>query len=150
MIIAERKFTINSSRERIWECVIIALMRCIPFEGMQFADERSFSAILRMKMGFITLPVRVKMEIIDIVKLETLVTTLQARGLGGLVRFNQKATFTLTPVDESKTEISVKMEAEGMAPLLKIFLLWKVKSFASESLDSVGVLLKEWTEPQSV
>ena len=125
-------------------------MRCIPFEGMQFADERSFSAILRMRMGFLTLPVRIKMEIIDIVKLESIATTLQARGLGGLVWFNQKATFTLTTVDESKTEVASKMEAEGMATFLRIFLLWKVKSFARDSLDSVGVLLKKWTEPQSV
>lgn len=145
MIIAERKFTINSSRERIWECIIKALMRCIPFEGMQFADERSFSAILRMKMGFITLPVRIKMEIIDMVKLESIVTTLQARGLGGLVWFNQKATFTLTTVDESKTEVASKMEAEGMAFLLRTLLLWKVKGFARETLDGLEVLLKQWT-----
>lgn len=145
MIIADRKFTINSPRERIWEYIIRALMRCMSFEGMQFTDERSFSAILRMKMGFITLPVRVKMEIIDIVKLESIVTTLQARGLGGLVWFNQKATFTLTTVDESKTEVASKMEAEGMAFLLRTLLLWKVKSFARETLDSLEVLLKQWT-----
>jgi len=145
LIIADRKFTINSPRERIWEYIIMALMRCMSFEGMQFADERSFSAILRMKMGFITLPVRIKMEIIDIVKLESIVTTLQARGLGGLVWFNQKATFTLTTVDESKTEVASKMEAEGMAFLLRTLLLWKVKGFARETLDSLEVLLKQWT-----
>ena len=96
-------------------------------------------------MGFITLPVRIKMEIIDMVKLESIVTTLQARGLGGLVWFNQKATFTLTTVDESKTEVASKMEAEGMAFLLKTLLLWKVKGFARETLDGLEVLLKQWT-----
>ena len=144
MIIAEKKFIINSSRERIWECIIRALMRCIPFEGIQFADERSFAALLKIKIGFITLPMQAKMDIVDIVEPETLVTTLNMRGMQGLVWLNQKSTFSLTAIDENKTEVAGKLAAEGIAPLLRLFLLWKVKSFARESLDNVADLLVQW------
>ncbi len=150
MIIADTKFVINSSRERIWECLIMALMRCIPFERMEFADERSFSALLKIRIGFIALPMQVKMDIVDIIEPETIVTTLKARGMRGMVWLNQKATFKLTAIDKAKTEVAGKLVAEGMATILRIFLLWRVKSFASDSLVSVKGLLKEWTEHQAV
>jgi len=145
MIIANREFTIDSSRERIWECVVKALMRCMPFEGIQFADERTFSALLRVRIGSIALPMRVTIEIVDIEKLETIAANIKATGIWGLVWFNQKATFTLTTVEENNTEVTATIVAEGMAFLLRTLLLWKVKSFANDSLHSVERFLREWT-----
>lgn len=145
MIIADRKFVINSSRERIWEVLVRALMTCIKLEGMELEDEKTFRAQLKVRMGFIALPMHVKMEIIDILEPETLVTVLKGRGVGGMVWLNQKASFTLTSIDEGKTELACKWMVKEMGSLVRMLLLWKVKSFVTAALDSIKDLVEEWT-----
>jgi len=112
---------------------------------MQFADERSFSAQLRIKVGFFTLPLKVTSNITDIVEPERLTTSLEAKGLGGSIWLDQEVTFVLNPVGENGTEIKSQVISERMSPLLRIFLLWKVRSFSIECLVGIERLLKKWT-----
>ena len=145
MIIADKKFIINSSREKIWECVLKALMRCMSFEAMQFTNERAFSALLRLRIGFIALPMHVKVEIVNIEKFETIEAKIRAKGMGELIWFNQRVSFTLMAINKSKTEVTAEIVNERMALVLRTLLLWKVKNFARETLDRLEVLLRQWT-----
>ena len=144
MIIAEAKFIVNTSRERIWQLLLKAMMNCVSFERMQLIDARNFQGQLTMKMGFISLPMDVKLELADLSPLEFLVTLLKAKSLLGIIWLNQRATFTLLAVDKGKTEVSCQVAEEGMATLLRMFFLWKVKSFASLVLKGVEDRLRQW------
>ena len=105
---------------------------------------RSFSAILRMKISFITLPMEVDIEIVDIVPSESLSTILRAKGLGGVAWLNQRSAFKLTPVDESRTEIDAEIFSEGMSSLLRVVFMPKVKKIARDSFKSLEERLKQW------
>ena len=144
MIIAQRKFVIDSPRERIWELILRAVMRLMPFEKMEIKNPRSFGALLKVKIGPITLSMQAQGDIVDIVPPESVVTVLKARGMGGLVWLNQRAIFTLTPVAEGKTEINCEVADEGMAPLLRTLLSWKVKSFTEEAFKGLEERLRQW------
>ncbi len=144
MIVADKNFIIDSPRERVWQLLLRVVMRCMPFESMELVDEKNYFALLKIGIGCIALPVRVQIEITDIFEPESLVTILKARGMGGMVWLNQKATFTLTSLSESKTQVTCNLVAQGMARLLRIFFLWRVKSFAQGSLENIEALLRQW------
>ena len=144
MVIAEKKFTIDTSRERIWSLILKAVLRFMPFERMEVLSEKNFRALLRIKMGFISLPMKVDIEIADISAPEFLVTVIKAKGMRGMVWLNQKSTFKLRKIGEDKTEIACELEEEGMAPLLRMFFLPKVKSFAEDAFKSFEERLRQW------
>jgi len=144
MIIEERKFIIDASRERIWDLLLRTTLRLMPFERCNIHSQNEFSAILRVKIAFISLPMQVEIKIVDIVPPETLNTILKAKGMGGIVWLDQKSTFKLMPIDEDKTEIDAKIVAEGMSPLIRAFLLPMVKSFARDSLKNLEERLRQW------
>ena len=144
MIIAERKFIISNSRQRIWELILKAALRFMPFERMKPISERSIQALLRVKIGFINLPLNVEVEIADISPPESLATVLKAKCMGGLVCLNQRSIFTLRPINEVKTEVDCKIVEEGMSVLFRIFLLWWVKRYARDTFNSIEARLREW------
>ena len=145
MLIAERTFVIDATRERIWELLLRATLRLMPFERCNIRSETAFSALLRMKVAFVSLPMDVDMNIVDIVPPETLNTELKAKGMGGMVWINQKSTFALKAVGESKTEVTAIIVAEGMAHILKIFFVPMVKKFAAASFKNLEELLRSFT-----
>ena len=144
MMISEKKFTIDTSWERIWSLILKAVLRFMPFERMEVLSEKNFRALLRIKMGFISLPMKVNIEIADISAPESLVTVIKAKGIRGLVWLNLKSTFRLTKIGEGKTEIACELEEEEMAPLLRMFFLPKVKSFAGDAFKSFEERLRQW------
>jgi carbon monoxide dehydrogenase subunit G len=144
MFIGERKFIIDASRQRIWDLLLRATMRLMPFERCDIHSQTEFSALLRMKMGPITLPMQVEIKIVDIVSPESLNTILKAKGMGGIVWINLKSIFKLTAIDGGKTEVDAKIFAEGMSPLLRLLFLPKVRSFARNSYKFLEERLRQW------
>jgi len=143
-IIAEKTFLVEGTQKRAWDCLTKALLRAMPLEQMNFINERSFSALLIMKMSPLTLPMRVNLEITELEEPERMISKIKAEGLRGLIRFEQKTSFTLHATGPEQTQIEGKMAAESMSFVLRFFLNRKVKSFARESLDQVESLLKQW------
>lgn len=144
MMIAEKTFKVAGSQEKIWEFLTKALLRSIPFEQVQFTDERGFSALLRLKVGSLTFPTKVTVAILNMVEPETFVAKISLTGMGGIIQLDQIASFDVKGSNNAPTEVAAKLEAERMSPLLQTFLLWKVKSFARDSLNNVERLLKDW------
>ncbi len=144
MLIAERKFVIDADRERVWELLLRATLRLMPFERCNIRSQTEFSALLRMKVAFISLPMQVEMNMVDIVPPEKMNTILTSKGMGGIIWINQRSTFTLTSAGEGKTEVNAKIVAEGMTPLLRIFALPMVKSFARDAFKNLEERLKQW------
>jgi carbon monoxide dehydrogenase subunit G len=144
MLIAERKFIINASRQRIWDLLLRATMRLMPFERCNIRSQTEFDAVLKMKVGPITLPMQVDMQIVDIIPPESLDTMLKAKGMGGIAWINQKSTFKLTEISEGKTEVDAKIFAEGMSALLKSFFLPMIRNFAENSYKLLEERLTQW------
>jgi len=144
MVIAEKQFIINSSQQRIWELLLKSVLRFMPFERMRPTSEKSVQALLRVKMGFISLPMDVDVEIVKASPPELLVTILNSRGMGGLINLKQKATFKLIPKDEDKTTVDCKIVAEEIGIIVRMFLLWRVRAIAWDSFQGLEERLNKW------
>ena len=144
MIIAEKKFVINSSQQRIWELLLKAVLRFMPFEKMRPLTEKSVRALLKVKMGFISMPMDVEVEVTEASPPEFMITMLRSKAMGGIVWINQKATFTLTPISEDKTEVACQIADDGMGIIVKLFLLWRVKTVSQEAFNGLEERLRQW------
>jgi carbon monoxide dehydrogenase subunit G len=144
MIIAEKKFIISSSQQRIWELLLKAVLRFMPFEKMRPLTEKSVRALLKVKMGFISMPMDVEVEVTQTSPPESMITMLRSKAMGGIVWINQKATFTLTPISEDKTEVACQIADDGMGIIVRLFLLWRVKTVSQEAFDGLEERLRQW------
>ena len=143
MMIAERKFVINASPEIVWELIGQSIFDALNLERINIIDENRFMALLKVRLGFISLPLFIDGEFVDMSRPEFLSATVKARGMKGVVWLNQKLNITLTPVYEAKTEITCKLMAEGMQILLRLMLLRMVKRTAGDMLDNIKECLEQ-------
>ena len=143
-MIGERKFVVDSSKQRIWGLLLKAVLRCLALERMKPKSASQVVALLRVRIGPIRLPMDVLVDIVDISPPESLVTIIKARGMREIIWLDQRCTFTLTPISEGKTEVSCKMAEEGMSILLRMFLLPTVRNFARDTFHNLEELLRQW------
>jgi carbon monoxide dehydrogenase subunit G len=142
-ILAEKTFIVEGNQKRTWDCLTKALLRAMPLEQIDFINEQSFSAKLIMKMGFITLPMKVNLEITELEEPEHMTSRIKAEGMNGLVQLEETTRFTLSKIGPEQTQIVGEMKADKMSFILW-FLKGNVKKFARESLEQVEHLLKQW------
>jgi len=145
MIIANKTLTINASPLRVWEFIGEAMLTALKLGRFMPIDQNNFIAVMKVKLGFITLPMSVEGRITESNEPTSWTAVIQTKAMGGIIWLKQKASFVLTQVDEDTTEINSKMIAEGMSLPIRVFLLGKVRQVASETLDEFGRLLKQWS-----
>lgn len=143
MITAERKFVINASPERVWELIGEAMFSALKLERINIIDQDSFRARLRVRIGFVDLPLYVEGEFVEASPPRFLAAIVKTRGMKGVIWLNQKLNITLTSIDKSKTEVSAKVMLEEMQILLRLILLRMVKRVAGDMLDSVKECLEQ-------
>jgi len=137
-VIAERQFIVEAFPQRVWDILGRVMFDSLHgLERVNVVDERNFRAVLRVKVGFVDLTARLRGEMTEISPPQFLAVVLKMRLMGGALRLGQKVTFTLTAVDEGKTEVECKAVAEGMATVFRWPLLKKAQDFAGETFDRI-------------
>jgi len=142
--LAERKFTIDASQERVWNLLGKVIFRSLPgLERIQIKDQDRFSALLRVKLGLITLSMDVSAELVDISPPQSLAVLLRMKGVWGMVALTQRVMFALRSVNHGKTEVISKATGEKVSPFLGIILIRKAKSFALDTFRKIEERLKQ-------
>ena len=142
-LIAERKFVVEASQERLWQLIgRVVFSSFHGVERMEIIDENNWQALLRVKLGFITLNMNLTGEMVDVSPPESLGVNLKARSKVRVLQLNQKITINFTQVDETKTEVTCKAIAEGVGTLFRLFLLGRTRGFAKSTFDIIEERLK--------
>ena len=144
-LIACRKFVVEASSERVWSLLGGVVVGSLPgLERMHAIDESSFTALLRLKAGFIRLSMHLKGQVTaDAAHPESLAFLIEAKRWGGLVQLNQKVKFTISSIDTDKTEVVCESMAQGMRLLTRLFLLGRIRSMARITLCGIEKRLQE-------
>ena len=144
MILAERRFTIVASPERIWHLIGMVIFDSLPgLERIDLIDESNFRALLRMKLGFILLNMHLAGKMVDMSSPQFLGIMLKAKSKGGIFQLNQKVTFALTSVDKDRTEVVCKAIAKETGTLFRMLLLGRARSFARDTFDRIEERLRQ-------
>ncbi|MDD4859050.1 MAG: hypothetical protein PHR56_02470 [Dehalococcoidales bacterium] len=139
-VFAQRSFVIEASRDRVWDLIGRVTIDSLQPEGFNYEDESNFSATIKAKAAFITLPMQLKGQIASIVPPETLVTVLNVTGLSGMLKVGQKVSYKLNAVD-GKTEIACVASGE-MPGFIGLLLTPVAKNFANKIFADVEKMLR--------
>jgi carbon monoxide dehydrogenase subunit G len=144
VILAQRKFTIDASQERVWNLLGKVIFDSLPgLERIQIKDQDRFSALFTVKLGLITLSMDVNAEIVDISPPQSLAVVLRMKGVGGMFRLNQRVIFALSSVNHGKTAVTSKALGEKLGFLFRIMFMRKAKSFAHDIFRSIEERLEQ-------
>lgn len=142
--IAERRFEVEASRDRVWRLIGKVVLSCLPgMEQVEILDEYNFRALLRVRMPFKELSMRLKGEIVDMSPLESFAVKLELDGLEGLLRLNQKVEIAMTPLEASKTAVLCRATAENAGIFFRTFLLGQARRFARSTFDAIQNRLED-------
>jgi len=143
-VIAERNFTVEASRERVWRLIGKVIFSSLPgMEQVEILDESNFRALLRMKMLGGKLDMKIRGEIVDVLPPESFSVHLILEGPGRLFSMKQKVTFTMTAVDGGKTAVACKTTAEEMGIFFRTLLQGQARDFALSTFEAMEKRLQE-------
>ena len=144
ILTAERKFTVEATRERVWDLLGRAIFDSLQgLEKMKVIDENNFRAELKTRAFGIPLTMYLRGEMTDILPPETISVRLAVRSKWNLISLVQRVTFTSNSAGEGKTEVVCKALAEDLNPLFRGALLGQVKSQANQILACIEERLKQ-------
>ncbi|MBI4332804.1 MAG: hypothetical protein HY673_16165 [Chloroflexi bacterium] len=137
-VIVENQFHLPASRQRVWDILGIAVMRSLPLEQMEAADEANFSAVLRVPMPFFRLSFNVA-GVLELDPPNSLVCLIRGQSKWGLVQPTLRVSFALKEEGDNRTSIrfSAIREKKGRRNLVEWLLSRKERSFTIDVLNNV-------------
>ena len=142
--IASRDFVVNASRERVWRLIGKVILSSLPgMEQMEILDENNFDAMLRAKVLFLELRMKLKGEIVDMAPPDSLGVNIGIEGLGGYFKMEQRVTLTMTSVEGGRSAVACKAVARNMGGLFRVLFLGQARRFAQSTFGMIEKRLQE-------
>lgn len=143
-IIADRNFMVGASAERVWRLIgKVIFSSLLGMEQVEILDENNFRALLRLKVLWVNLSMKLKGEMVDMSPPETFSVNLSLESLGGLLKLHQKVTFTMMEVEKGKTAVNCKAMAKKMGVLFRAILLAQAQHFARSTFEAIEKRLQD-------
>ena len=144
LMIAERDFVIEASRDRVWRLIGKVIFSSLPnMENVEILDENNFRALLRMKIPGLGLNMKLRGEMVDMSPPESFGVRLALEGPGGLLQINQKVNFAMVPVENRKTSVTCKATAQNMGFFFRLFVMGQARHFANSTFEAIEKRLQE-------
>lgn len=138
-IIGNKQFTIEAPQSRVWELLGRAIYRCLPLEQMEVSSHTTFRAVLRWRLAFIAIPLRVKVVLAEISPPNLLAALIEVRK--SVINQTMKVTFNLRPLDESKTEVSCRALRDS-GGLIAWLMRGQQQRFTGQIFDSISATIR--------
>ncbi len=142
--IASKNFLIDAPQERIWRLIGKVIFQSLSgMEEVEILDERNFRAILREKILFWKMNMRLKGEITEITPPECLTANLLIEGMGGIFKINQKVTIKMSPREDGKTSLECRSIAEDAGIIIRLLFFRKAQSIAKSVFETIESRLRD-------
>ncbi|MGB9699352.1 MAG: SRPBCC domain-containing protein [Thermodesulfobacteriota bacterium] len=144
IVVAEKKFSVPSSAERVWRLLGKVIFSSLPqMENIEILDENNFRAILKTKILGAELNLKVKGEVVDIEPPENLTVRLSLSGPGIFSEIDQRVCFKITAEGKEKAGVECKAILEKIGRLSRFLLGGEIKEFAEGTFAAIEKRLQE-------
>jgi hypothetical protein len=133
-LVARHECLINASRQRVWDALAGNVIQSMPIEQMDFLNETTLVAVLKFKLGFVAVPVPLRIEIADISPVESFTTLVKASKAG--VSSVLRVTYRLAAVTDEQTSVMCDVVEESGSSLMRL-LRWQQRRFAGQIFGAV-------------
>jgi hypothetical protein len=127
--LARHTCTIEASQPRVWDVLAGNVIQSMPIEQMEFLNETTLVAVLNFRALFVTVPVKLKVEVAEIAPMDSFTTLVTASrfGIGATLRVS----YTLAEVADEQTSVTCTVVEESGHPLTAL-IRWQQRRFAAE------------------
>ena len=141
-LVTAGEFIIRSSPERVWDILGSVILRCLPLEKIDIADESNFSAALRVPLTFFSLSFDMR-GLLDLDPPNSMICLLQGDSWWKVVSIDLKVGFTLGACETNSTLVrwSATRE-ESKRKLVRRLLARKEKRFTEDIIDDIRKTLE--------
>ncbi len=108
---------------------------------VNIVTEKLFYASLKFRLGFVSLPLKLKVELVDVSPPSLFGTRISIRM--GIIQFIMAVTFTLQSANGGKTEVICTAKDEGEQIISKCLLGGQRRKFAINVFDSVMTRIQQ-------
>ena len=138
-VLSQKEIILDASQQRIWSLLGRVIIDSLELEKFKARDDRNFKAVMLVKMLFVTVPMQIKGEMVNITPPETMDVLLDVEGFGGTIKLKQTIQFRLTQMDNEKTKLvcSVLLNNIGFMIVFKPIM----KIVANRILNNIEKLL---------
>lgn len=144
VLLAERRFEVEASQDRIWRLIGKVIFSCLPgMEKIEILDENNFQATLRTKVWLIELCMKLKGEMVNISPPQSFVVKLRLESPRGLFKMNQRVEIATESVEMDRTAIACVAMAERMGILFRVLLFGEARRFARSAFHAMEKRLKD-------
>jgi carbon monoxide dehydrogenase subunit G len=142
--IAVKNFVIDASQERVWRLIGKVIFSSLSgMERVEILDETRFRAFLRVKLSLLTLTMKLRGEIVDILPPDSLAVDMTLEWLRGLFRMNQKVIIHMKSVEQGRTAVACQTTAESMGILFRGMFLRQARQFAQSVFETIEKRLQD-------
>ena len=138
-LLARRDYIIHAPQQRVWDLLGSTIIQCMPVEQMQILNDTTFLAVLKLKLGIVEVPFRLKVQAADISPIDSLSTLVTASK--GIFRSSLKVSFALTTAKEDQTGV-VCTATEDTGSKWMWLLKRQQQSFAGKMFDAIRAQLE--------
>jgi len=140
-VIAKTNFVVEASKQKVWDLLAPVIFQQLPLEQVDITGLDTFKAILRWRLGFLSLPFYVKGKMVDVFDPDSLGCVLSVKR--GPIRMRVKVGISLQTTDGNRVEIKCIAFQEGKKTIIGWGLRKQQRSLAMNLFNSIGVRLQE-------
>jgi hypothetical protein len=140
-VIAQKSFTIKSDQQKVYKVLGNAIFQCLPLEEMNILDVKNFQAVMRYRLGFINLPLKLKGKLVDVSS--PVLLSFVIRVEKGFLQMVLKTTFMLKQIDEANTGVACIAVEDGKRTIIGRITRGQQHDFAMKLFDAMQAQLQK-------
>lgn len=139
--LAQYRFIVPADQPKVWDLLAAAIYRQLPLEQVDIESLDHFNALLRWRLGFVSLPFHVQGKLEGVSRPDAYGCMMVVKK--GPVRLSFRVIMTLKAIEKTGTEISC-VAIEGPEKSLAGWLLrGQLRRFSLKMFESVAERLKQ-------
>ena len=138
-VLSQKEIILGASQQRIWSLLGRVIIDSLELEKFKARDDRNFRAVMLVKMLFVTVPMQIKGEMVNITPPETMDVLLDVEGFGGTIKLKQTIQFRLTQMDNEKTKLVCSVLLNNIGSMIVFKPIMKI--VANRILNNIEKLL---------
>jgi len=140
-LLARSNYILQAPLHRVWDLLASSVIQGIPVEQMDIVNDMTITAILKVRLGPVEVPVPVRVEVADIAPMTSLSTLVTATK--GPFQSRIRVSFALASVSDDETSVDCTAVEEAGHPLMRL-MRWQQRRFAGDIFRSIKGRLEQF------
>jgi carbon monoxide dehydrogenase subunit G len=134
--LAQKRFVVAAPQRRVWGLLAKVTYQQLPLEKVEILGFDGFRAVLKWRIGFLSLSFNVAGKIVDVVEPSSYGCVILVKK--GPIQAGVRVVMTLKAVDEAKTEVLCTAREEAKRNIRGWVLRGQQRNFALSTFDSIA------------